>query len=190
MWRDHEIFKQAYINCRQYMDSALECIFGWEINTWADNMKHPLESPIEAAFYVWWVAGRVANEHQLRIVPQREVTVQIGSELRKYRVDFAVEPLDRLYLCFAEALGYGLKVAIELDGHEFHERTKEQVALRNRRDRDLQAHGWRVFHVSGSELVKDGKRQTQEVVEAVEREFENVRARMVHDLTGRDINTF
>ena len=45
-------------------------------------------------------------------------------------------------------------IAVELDGHDFHERTKEQVTYRNQRDRLLQAAGWAVFHFSGSELYR------------------------------------
>ena len=57
------------------------------------------------------------------------------------------------------------KVAIELDGHDFHERTKEQVALRNERDRSApQADGWTVLHFSGSELVRDPLKCVQSVL--------------------------
>jgi len=69
------------------------------------------------------------------VIPQ----LQVGP----YRVDFAV--------CTP-----GLPmVAVECDGHGFHERTKEQVARDKKRDRYFQQEGWRVLRFSGSEIYKD-----------------------------------
>jgi very-short-patch-repair endonuclease len=56
-----------------------------------------------------------------------------------------------------------MKIAVELDGYEFHERTREQVTLRDRRDRVLQRHGWIVLHISGSELVRTNVEALKEV---------------------------
>lgn len=63
-------------------------------------------------------------------------------EIAGKRVDFAA----------VDAEAGGFRVAIELDGHDFHERTKEQVARDRSRDRDLSARGWRVARWTGSEL--------------------------------------
>jgi hypothetical protein len=63
--------------------------------------------------------------------------------------------LIRCLAALGEAVGAEMKIAVELDGHDFHERTKEQVKLRDRRDRVLQRHGWIVLHISGSELVRE-----------------------------------
>lgn len=46
-------------------------------------------------------------------------------------------------------------VIVELDGHDYHERTKEQVIGRNQRDRDFQDKGYLVLHFSGTELYRD-----------------------------------
>lgn len=43
-------------------------------------------------------------------------------------------------------------IAIECDGHDYHERTKEQAASDRSRDRALTADGWRVARFTGSEL--------------------------------------
>lgn len=96
-----------------------------------------IESPIEAVFLAWWYALRPLYPHpQLVIVPQ--VDVHAGGS--HYRLDFIISPP-------------ALKIAVETDGHAFHERTREQVDYRNRRDRALQSSGWRVFHFSGRELL-------------------------------------
>ena len=96
------------------------------------------ESPIEAIFWIWWSTIEALTLDQcfpFSLVPQHEV--QCDGTV--YRLDFAIPE----YL-----------IAVELDGHEFHEKTKEQVTYRNQRDRQLQAAGWTVFHFSGSELYR------------------------------------
>ena len=54
----------------------------------------------------------------------------------RYRLDFAIPEK---------------KIAIEVDGHEFHS-TKEQRTKDAVRDRNLQLEGWRVFRFTGSEI--------------------------------------
>jgi very-short-patch-repair endonuclease len=71
-----------------------------------------------------------------RLLPQQDVEA-CGN---RYRLDFMLE---------------SGKIAIELDGHDFHERTKEQVEHRNKRDRDLQSDGWLVLHYSGSKFLSE-----------------------------------
>lgn len=44
---------------------------------------------------------------------------------------------------------------VECDGHDFHERTKEQAARDRSRDRRLQEAGYRVFRFTGAELYRD-----------------------------------
>ena len=64
-----------------------------------------------------------------------------------YRVDFlvALNPGDGRKSAF---------VAVECDGHEWHERTKEQAAKDKKRDRRLQEQGIAVLRVTGSEVWK------------------------------------
>lgn len=59
-----------------------------------------------------------------------------------YRVDFCV-------------IRGPLKIAIECDGHDFHERTKEQARKDRSKDRWLQSHGYHVLRFTGSEIWKD-----------------------------------
>lgn len=75
------------------------------------------------------------------------LVMQMPLELdgRRLRLDFAiVEPEEDRF-----------RVAIELDGHDFHERTREQAESDKSRDRLLQAKGWRVLRFTGSEIVRD-----------------------------------
>lgn len=47
------------------------------------------------------------------------------------------------------------RLVVECDGHEFHERTKEQAAKDRSRDRELASLGYEVFRFTGSELWRD-----------------------------------
>jgi len=107
------------------------------------------DSHLEAAFALWFYMMQTGPDvpWSLHLEAQAEVTVN-G---RDYRLDFAVWQTDE-HLPNGQAM---LPLAIELDGHDFHERTKSQVERRNRRDRDLMANGWRVIHFAGSEFHRD-----------------------------------
>lgn len=108
------------------------------------------ESPIEAVFWVWWQALdavywlRVESRMPFELVPQHEVV----ADGVHYRLDFAVPKH---------------KIAIEMDGHNFHERTREQVTQRNERDRRLQSDGWQVLHYSGTELLQSPAQVVRDV---------------------------
>ena len=127
----------------------------------------PVESPIEAAFFAWFGSiDAVENDngqvYQFGLLPQQEVT--IGDA--RYRFDFTVYFGPDFVASRAAQRGIAPpRVAIELDGHEFHERTKEQVAYRNERDRDAQAAGWTILHFSGSELYRDPLKCARGVME-------------------------
>lgn len=47
------------------------------------------------------------------------------------------------------------KIVIECDGHDFHEKTKEQASRDKRRDREFQTAGFIVLRYSGSDIVND-----------------------------------
>jgi hypothetical protein len=124
------------------------------------------ESPLEGAFLAWWMAmSRHPHvEGKFTIFTQRDIEIR-GN---KYRLDFVVTP-DPQGFTFQEIAGTPLepKVCVELDGHDFHEKTKEQVEYRNVRDRDLQFDNWRVFHVSGSEFNRDPEACVSHVMEDI-----------------------
>lgn len=75
-------------------------------------------------------------------IPQLPVDVDVDGEERSYRIDFAF---------FA---GFG-KLVVELDGHDFHERTKEQAQRDKSRDRAMTFDGWTVLRFTGSEVFRD-----------------------------------
>ena len=56
-----------------------------------------------------------------------------------------------------------LKLVVEVDGHEFHEETKEQVRHDKQRDRNLMMMGYKSVHFAGSEVYKNVQKCTQEI---------------------------
>jgi len=57
-----------------------------------------------------------------------------------YRIDLAVYPH---------------RLAIEIDGHDYHERTKDQATRGKRHARDLQLLNWTVLPYTGSDVWND-----------------------------------
>ena len=51
----------------------------------------------------------------------------------------------------------------EIDGHDFHERTKDQAKRDKSRDRYLTAEGFRIFRYTGSEIYNDSGKAIREV---------------------------
>lgn len=75
-------------------------------------------------------------------------------EGKKMRLDFAFYIYDKMeFEPLRGAPGRPrLQVAIELDGHDFHEKTKEQAQKDKERDRILQHGGYKVLRYTGSEV--------------------------------------
>jgi very-short-patch-repair endonuclease len=118
--------------------------------------RHNVVSPIEQIFLMEWCYAKVEERFALKLHPQKPIRTASG----QYVLDYVVTATDDSSPKFA--------VAIELDGHEFHEKTKEQVIQDNRRERAiLQAgvkEGLRVLRFSGSEVVRNCKGCIKEVV--------------------------
>lgn len=97
--------------------------------------KNKPQSPIEEIFYNRLNSIlSLLSDMKIKATPQ----VQIG----KYRVDFLIT-------------GVEPPIVVECDGHEFHERTKEQANRDHRRDQDLQDLGYRVYRFTGSEIYRN-----------------------------------
>jgi len=64
----------------------------------------------------------------------------------KYRVDF---------LLLVEINNKEFKYVIECDGHDFHEKTKEQALKDKKRDRTLMFNDYQVMRFTGSEIWAD-----------------------------------
>lgn len=111
------------------------------------------ESPIERAMV------EQAHTHGYRVGkrPTGSGTVAIRPQQRvgNYRADFVV----------AYAFhGAEIDIAVECDGHDFHERTKAQAARDKRRDRFMTAQGYRLLRFTGAEIHASATRCAADVI--------------------------
>jgi hypothetical protein len=95
--------------------------------------------------------GAASWERDFHLQPM----VRVGES--RYRLDIAME------LRSGEWPRAQVFVAVECDGHDFHEKTKEQAERDKRRDRDLQSIGWAIARFTGSEIVRDPIRAGRDV---------------------------
>jgi len=121
------------------------------------------ESPIEQYF------AYALEEKQLRnwmyfnpridfIEMNTQETIVISNS--KYRVDFL------LSVWYPEKHS-GKNFVIECDGHDFHEKTKEQAQKDKKRDRELVSSGYVVLRFTGSEIIKSPHRCVLDVMKAI-----------------------
>lgn len=62
-------------------------------------------------------------------------------------------------------LGEIINLVIEIDGHDWHEKTKEQAAYDKRRDRELAKGGHVVLRFTGSEVFTNSKKCVCEILD-------------------------
>lgn len=104
------------------------------------------ESPIEVLFLLALSAPKVETP---LLVADTQVQVD------RYRVDVAI----------GEAGFLGDPLFVELDGHDFHERTKEQAERDRRRDRWFAMEGLRIVRFTGREVWRDPEACADEAVD-------------------------
>lgn len=95
-----------------------------------------VDSPVEALFSS---AFDVCRD---RLLVPKNITPTTQKPCGKYRIDFAV----------ACTMGW---LAVEIDGHDFHEKTKEQASGDRQRERHLVASGYTVIRFTGSDVWND-----------------------------------
>lgn len=78
--------------------------------------------------------------------------IETQAPVLKYRVDFLIPTPGPA------------KLVVECDGHNFHERTKEQAAHDRTRDRAMTEVGFTVFRFTGSEIYRDPVKCAKQVV--------------------------
>lgn len=89
----------------------------------------------------WWGEGAMAIEPQCSIGP--------------YRADFLIRSVH---------LGEDYSFVVECDGHEFHDRSEKQRRYEKQRDRFFQKKGYKVFHFTGAEIVRNPYRVACEIM--------------------------
>jgi very-short-patch-repair endonuclease len=89
--------------------------------------------------------------------------IQPQVSIYDYRVDF---------LAVIEGVGGTRKfIAIECDGHDFHEKTKDQAQRDKARDREIQSAGVEVHRFTGSEIWRAPFTVAYEIIERINDEI-------------------
>jgi hypothetical protein len=129
-----------------------------------------IKSPIEQLFFISWRFNCEADPEIKRwfdLIPQYE-----DDTTSPYRLDFCLDwgPA----LCMKSNLpaklfvdlfkDIPLRVGIEIDSHQWHEKTPRQAEYGKKRDRFLSAAGWKILHFTGTETYRDPDKVVEEVV--------------------------
>lgn len=101
--------------------------------------------PVDVGF----VRGYVAD-------PSTPAVLSMQHDFGKYRVDF-----------FVTVPGSAAALVVECDGHDFHEKTKQQAARDKQRDRWFLSKGWPTMRFTGSEIHYRVERCADEVMTQV-----------------------
>lgn len=143
-------------------DDAIARIASWAAERTADEVHarangRAYDSPIERIFAT---AFHVVAQHSspgLHTLIAKDFDPKLWPgifllpqhPLLAYRVDFVVR------VPYVDG-GYSPRLlVIECDGHDFHERTREQAQKDRLRDRAVQAAGHVIFRFTGSEIWRD-----------------------------------
>lgn len=159
---------------------AFRCMASVAVSAVRRDVDHGLqccESPIERVFFAALLATSDSICESMdppRIVfsstrvgayshGASEVTICPQAVLGNRRVDFllhyfttfpAWDPIKK-EVTIPGGVDREARLIVECDGHDFHEKTKEQAGRDKARDRELQSLGVPIFHFTGSEIWRD-----------------------------------
>jgi very-short-patch-repair endonuclease len=158
----HGLWYPAEDNIEGHKPEELAVTIGQRLHALAMLYNGPaLGSPIEdrmAGALLWldidWACFPEADlvggpaDHIELWGPRDELSFYITPQARigRFKADFL--------LWFSMGRHHG-GVIVECDGHQFHERNKEQAARDKSRDRELLSAGYPVMRFTGSEIFKD-----------------------------------
>lgn len=180
-WTDSSA-RQVFVNAETDRALAVLASGREELRRTISRSAAHTDSPIEAQFAAWFDAARAHllslgyARFALKLKPQQGL---VANEQR-YRLDFALEPMDPWLADALTAEHLTLRVGVELDGHDYHEKTRADVTRRNQRDRDLAAANWIVLHFSGSELHRNPMTAVIEVLTAGADALDQAKAALLH----------
>lgn len=138
-----------------------------------EKCQSPIEEIFSFAYEFLIVSKGFPISELFNLFPQQTVC----ANGHKYKVDFLFDT-ERLKLIHRD---HPLKLAIECDGHDFHERTKTQVEKGNNRDYDLKMAGYEILHFSGSQIYNEPMKCALEVYDFIRIKVGNIRIEFDED---------
>jgi very-short-patch-repair endonuclease len=135
-------------------DSEIERLFHAAMILRVDYGLCEYESVLSATDEAHASELRAMDRSRSCLIVQRQV------EIENYRVDFIINAwtFGRVYGGKdgpVDGNPRWRRLIVECDGHDFHERTKEQASHDKSRDRYLTAQGFEIFRFTGSEIWCD-----------------------------------
>lgn len=153
-----------------FHDKCVELRNGSVVDSLDDELvwiNEECESPIEKIMMLALVIHKKVYANKSIIY---EIDPQI--DIDNYRVDCRIRAM--LLVGIRDCREIDKEIIVECDGHEFHEKTKEQVIKNNNRDYDLKTKGYEVLHFSGSEIFNTPMKCAEKVFEYIERYFDRM----------------
>lgn len=150
------IFEYYYPSFPSHDEESKKTVFG-ALNYCFDACKSPIEVILAFGFEIL-VYDRLNKIPYFDLIPQYEIT----TNGKRYFADLYFDTQIDFDCCYKYE--NDLKLIIECDGHEFHEKTKEQVAHNNERDLNLKLAGYDVLHFSGSQIYNDPFKCAEEII--------------------------
>lgn len=138
-------------------DSPIEQALGFALQMTLTEALIPERYPVAYLSirpYKNWPAMIDDGQPRIAIFPQS----QVGT----YRADF-------LILCECNDVKFW--IVVECDGHDFHERTKEQAKRDRARDRWMTANNISVLRFTGSEIYADPSACANQVADFISNKF-------------------
>ncbi len=89
------------------------------------------------------------------IVPQQAIVLNNKRYIPDFWIEIESDEKKPLY------------AIVECDGHNFHEKTKEQAKKDKQRDRDFIKHGYHVLRYTGTEIYRDPVKCASEIYETL-----------------------
>lgn len=141
-----------------------------------EESENPIYSPVEQLFWIEWQFRRASSsEHYLDFDSKFELFPQVKNEFTgKYILDFQVDFFasimnshDSKYFGYEKIISEKVEMqllGIEIDGHIWHEKTKEQVRRDKERERFLVSQGWKLLRFTGSEVFVDVHKSVEETL--------------------------
>jgi very-short-patch-repair endonuclease len=134
-----------------------------------DSRDRPFcESPIEVLFAsALWGLSAIRGRHIgiMRTPPYDLSHLSLGGCVAVMWPQAQIDDMRVDFLIVSDAAHTTTRCVVECDGHDFHERTKEQAERDRSRDRRLQGAGYRVFRFTGRELNRSAVTCAKEVLD-------------------------
>ncbi|WP_160141570.1 endonuclease domain-containing protein [Salicibibacter halophilus] len=158
-----EYIREKYSSNEEIQEKLLETLSVYFNQV--DNILQKTESPIEKTMAIE-LLNLIKSDSELGEIgfvdlePQK--TIKLNNRNKYYVADFLIT-----WKPTVSVNGVERKLIVECDGHDFHEKTKEQVKKGKLRDRKLFLEGYTVFHFTGSEIYEDVSGCAIEVLEMI-----------------------